>query len=879
MTGSEIRETFLKYFEDRGHTRVVSSPLVPQNDPTLFFTNAGMVQFKDVFTGVEKRSYNKAASTQKCMRVSGKHNDLENVGRTARHHTFFEMLGNFSFGDYFKEDAIRYGWEFLTETVPLPPDNLIVTIFEDDDEAFHLWRKITGIDAERIFRLGEKDNFWAMGDTGPCGPCSEILIDQGKKLGCGTPECGPECDCGRFLELWNLVFMQFDRNQDGDLIPLPSPSIDTGMGLERLAAVLQGEVSNYHTDLVFPFLEEAARLAGVKYGSDEQSDTSLRVIADHIRAVTFLISDGVLPSNEGRGYVLRRIIRRAARHGKLLGMDGPFLYRICPLVGEKMSDAFPELTVNMSTVVKIAQLEEERFANTLEHGLRRLSDLVDQTKSEGKDILPGDEVFRLYDTYGFPLDLSEDIAEESDMSVDVDGFNTEMELQRERARASWSGSGEEDVPALYRKIAEKAGPVVFSGYDEEETSGARILAISSGDKVRKSAEGNGIVEIVLDRTPFYGESGGQAGDTGKISGDGFLAQVTETVLPLSGLTVHRCNILNGKVSVGDTCTATVDHEARSATRSNHTATHLLHTALRDVLGDHVKQSGSLVEPGRLRFDFTHFTGLTREEVGDIEDLVNIHVLENLEVSTELMPLSEALDHGAVALFGEKYGDSVRVVSVQGVSTELCGGTHVSRTGDIGLFKITQEGSIAAGVRRLEAVTGPGVVDLMRSEENVLQEMAASVKVSVSELPARLAKLLETVQEQERKIKELQRDLTGGGSDLMESVTESAGVKLLAAEVAGQDPASLRDTADRLKDKIGSGIVLLGTRDRKKVFLTCVVSKDLVERFSASDIIDRLAPMVEGGGGGRPDMAQAGGKKPEGLPGLLEKAGEVIEEIA
>lgn len=879
MTGSEIRETFLKYFEDRGHTRVASSPLIPQNDPTLFFTNAGMVQFKDVFTGAEKRNYNKAASTQKCMRVSGKHNDLENVGRTARHHTFFEMLGNFSFGDYFKEDAIHYGWEFLTETVSLPPDNLIVTIFEDDGEAFDLWRKVTGIEAERIFRLGEKDNFWAMGDTGPCGPCSEILFDQGERLGCGTPQCGPECDCGRFLELWNLVFMQFDRNQDGELIPLPSPSIDTGMGLERLAAVLQGEDSNYHTDLVFPFLEEAARLAGVKYGADGQSDTSLRVIADHVRAVTFLISDGVLPANEGRGYVLRRIIRRASRHGKLLGMEGPFLYRICPLVGEKMSGAFPELAGHMDTVVKITQMEEERFASTLEHGLRRLSDLLDQTKDEGRDILPGDEVFRLYDTFGFPLDLSEDIAEESGMTVDVDGFNTEMERQRERARASWSGSGEEDVPAHYKKISEKTGPVVFSGYEEEETSGARIVAISSGKKILKSAEGNGPVEIVLDRTPFYGESGGQAGDKGQISGDGFVINVTQTILPLSNLTVHRCDILQGKVSLGDTCSAEVDHESRSATRRNHTATHLLHTALREVLGDHVKQSGSLVEPGRLRFDFTHFTGLTDEEVGDIEDSVNSHILENTEVITELMSLEDALDHGAVALFGEKYGDSVRVVSVPGVSTELCGGTHVSRTGDIGLFRITQEGSIAAGMRRLEAVTGAGVVDLMRTEEKALREMAASVKVTVSELPSRLTRLLETIQEQDSKIKELQRDLTGGGSDLMENVTESAGVKFLAAEVSGQDPASLRETADRLKDKIGSGIVLLGTRDRKKVFLTCVVSRDLMERFSASEIIGRLAPIVDGGGGGRPDMAQAGGKKPEGLPELLEKAGEVIEEIA
>ncbi len=879
MTGSEIREIFLKYFEDRGHTRIPSSPLIPQNDPTLFFVNAGMVQFKDVFTGHEKRSYTRAASTQKCMRVSGKHNDLENVGRTARHHTFFEMLGNFSFGDYFKEDAIRYGWEFLTQIVSLPVDKLVVTVFEDDDEAHDLWQRMAGVEADRIFRLGEKDNFWAMGDTGPCGPCSEILLDQGVDVGCGTDKCGPDCDCGRFLEIWNLVFMQFDRGKDGKLVPLPKPSIDTGMGLERLAAALQGEESTYHTDLVYPFLEEASRLSGVKYGSDDQSDVSLRVIADHVRAVTFLISDGVLPSNEGRGYVLRRIIRRAARHGKFLGLEGPFLYRICPLVGELMNATFPELQENMGTIERIAQIEEERFASTLEHGMKRISDLMEQTRSLGNDLLPGEEVFRLYDTFGFPLDLAEDIAEEHGMTVDVKGFNEEMDRQKERARASWTGSGQEDVAPLYRELLKKAGKTVFTGYDSEQTSDARVVAISSQGKVVESAEEKQEIELVLDKSPFYGESGGQVGDTGNISGDGFVVEVTDTKIPVPDLVVHSGRLVRGSLKVGDPAAASVDHDSRSAIRRNHTATHLLHAALKSILGDHVKQSGSLVEPDRFRFDFTHFTAVTSEEIAFIEDMVNRDILENLEVSTKVVPFSEALDGGAVALFGEKYGDSVRAVSVQGVSTELCGGTHVSRSGDIGLFRIAHEGSIAAGVRRIEAVTGTGVINMMRSEETMLKGISEVVKVNVSELPSRLARLMETMQEQEQRIKALQRDIAGGGTDLMEGVKEGGGVKFLASEVAGQDAASLRETADRLKDKLGSGIVFLGTRDGKRVFLVCVVSRDLTDRFSASDIIARLAPIVGGGGGGRPDMAQAGGKKPEGLQEVLEKVGEVVEEIA
>ena len=842
-----------------------------------------MVPFKDLFLGKEKRGYVRAASTQKCMRVSGKHNDLENVGRTARHHTFFEMLGNFSFGDYFKEDAIRYGWEFLTETMGLDKDRLVVTVFIDDDEAHDLWRKVASVPEERIFRLGEKDNFWAMGDTGPCGPCSEILFDQGKDTGCLTPECGPDCDCGRFLELWNLVFMQYERDSDGVLHPLPKPSIDTGMGLERLASVLQGQNSNYHTDLVFPFVEEAARIAGVKYGSGDDSDVSLRVIADHVRAVTFLVADGVLPSNEGRGYVLRRIMRRAARHGKLLGVDEPFLHQICPKVGDVLGEAFPELLDNMKTVQKVVHLEEERFGRTLDQGLARLSSLIEQVKGEGKNTLPGNEVFRLYDTFGFPLDLSQDIATESGVDVDVDGFNAEMLSQKERARAAWSGTGAEDVPQLFRDLLDTSGPVTFTGYDEERTGGAVIKALAADEKVVDSFAGSTDSDtdilVVLDKTPFYGESGGQAGDTGVITGEGFKAEVLDTLKPLPALTVQRCRLLEGTLQIGQSCTAEIDHGARGATRRNHTATHLLHAALREILGEHVQQSGSLVDPQRYRFDFTHFESLTDEQVRQVEDVVNRHILENQGVLSQVMSSEEAMEEGAMALFGEKYGDSVRVISVPGVSMELCGGTHVSRTGDIGLFKVSQESGIAAGVRRMEGVTGTGVIDKLRADEDLMREMAALAKVSVAELPGRVTKLLDSVQEQEKKIRELMRSVAGGGgSDLESKIQEMEGVRYLAADLPGQDAASLRDAADRMLDKLGDGIVVLATKDGEKAALIVRVSKGLTDRYPAGELVKKLAPIIGGGGGGRPDMAQAGGKNPAGLAELIERVPVVIKEM-
>jgi len=880
LKGDEVRETFLAYFQEKEHTRVKSSSLVPQNDPTLFFTNAGMVQFKDTFLGQEKRDYVRAASTQKCLRVSGKHNDLENVGRTARHHTFFEMLGNFSFGDYFKKEAIEFGWEFLTQTVSLDPDRLLATVFLDDDEAYNLWQEVAGLPEDRIYRLGEKDNFWAMGDTGPCGPCSEIIYDLGEEYGCGLKTCGPDCDCGRFLELWNLVFMQYDRDSSGKLTPLPKPSIDTGMGLERLTSVLQGKDSNYHTDLVYPYVEEAAAISGIEYGVSGESDVSLQVIADHVRAITFLIADGVLPSNEGRGYVLRRIMRRAARHGKILGIDDPFLFKICPVVVENMGKAFPEIMESTDIVVKVTHMEEERFGRTLDQGLRRLSELVDQVLSEGGDTLPGDEAFRLYDTYGFPLDLSQDIAAESDLSVDVTGFNLEMKSQRDRARAAWTGSGEEDVPAVYRTLREKSGPVDFTGYEEENTETSTVTGIIRGEQIQDSWTGKGEVDVVLDHTPFYGESGGQVGDVGTLTGDGFALKVVDTIRPLPDLIVHRCSA-EGEVRIrtGETCAARVDHDARSATRRNHTATHLLHKALRETLGEHVKQAGSLVGPARLRFDFAHFSALSSEEIDIIEGAVNVNVLENISVQTREASMDEAVSEGAVGLFGEKYGDLVRIVTVPGVSIELCGGTHVDRTGDIGLFKIIQEMSVAAGMRRIEAVTGTGVLNRLREEERALKEMADTVNVSPQELPARIHKLLNIVQEHEKKIRDLQRELAGGGSDLDGKIREAAGIRYLAAEVPGQDPSSLRETADRMKDKIGSGVVILATRDAQKVFLVCVVSRDLTDRFPASKFIEQLAPIVGGSGGGRPDMAQAGGKNPGKLPDLIDQVETVLEEMA
>ncbi len=892
MTGREIREKFLAYFEGNGHRRVRSASLLPANDPTLFFTNAGMVPFKDVFLGQEKRDYARAASAQKCMRVSGKHNDLENVGRTPRHHTFFEMLGNFSFGDYFKQEAIAFAWEFLIREAGLPPERLRVTVFREDDEAERLWRKMSDLPASRITRLDEKDNFWAMGDTGPCGPCSEIHLDRGPAAGCGRPDCVPGCDCDRFLEIWNLVFMQFSRDQSGKLTPLPRPSIDTGMGLERLAMCLQGKESNYDTDLLRPFVEEAARLARVPYGKAGESDVSLRVIADHVRAMTFLVADGISPGNEGRGYVLRRIMRRACRHGKMLGMSKPFLHRICPLVGELMGDAYPEVSEHMAAVTRVVQLEEERFAQALNQGLPRLEDLIASAGRKGFNTLSGSEIFNLSGTYGFPLDLSQEIAQERGMTIDLAAYQAELDRERQRARASWTGSGEESVSPAYREARRAAGPTEFTGY-EGEAAEARVSAVLSGGKLvpifsglgsgAGPGSGEGEVELALDRTPFYGASGGQQGDAGVIEGEGFHARVTDTLRPLPDLIIHRCILSPGsRVSAGDRVTARVDHERRSATRRNHTATHLLQAALREVLGEHVKQAGSLVAFDRLRFDFSHFTALTPEELAAVEDRVNRAILGDSPVHTEVKKLEEAVRGGATALFGERYGESVRVVTVPGVSQELCGGTHAGRTGEIGCFLAVQEGSVSAGIRRIEAVTGTGALALVRERERSLRELAESLKSSPVELPARVRKMAEQARSQEKKIRELQKSLSGGGSggnDLMSRAREACGVRYLAAELPGQDASSLRESADQARDRLGSGVVFLASRGEGKALLVCTVSKDLTGRFPAGEIIRRLAPLVGGGGGGRPDMAQAGGKDPAGLDRLLQAVEDTLKEMS
>ncbi|NJD55664.1 MAG: alanine--tRNA ligase, partial [Nitrospirae bacterium] len=721
MNSSDIRKAFLEYFRARGHEVVRSSSLIPGNDPTLLFTNAGMVQFKSVFLGEEKKPYHRAASSQKCMRAGGKHNDLENVGHTARHHTFFEMLGNFSFGDYFKKDAIIFAWELLTEYYKLPKDRLWATVYEDDDEAAKLWKELTGIPGNRIVRLGAKDNFWQMGDTGPCGPCSEILIDQGESVGCGKPDCAVGCDCDRFLEIWNLVFMQFDRTREGALTPLPKPSIDTGMGLERLSAVLQGKHNNFDTDLFTTIIASICGHSGKKYHADRLTDIAIRVIADHIRSITFLLSEGCVPSNEGRGYVLRRIIRRASRYAKSLDIGEPVLYKLCEAVAETMGDIYPELQEEKTRVQKMLQLEEERFMKTLEQGLVILTDVIAQTKKEGLNSIPGGELFRLYDTYGFPLDIARDVASEQNLSIDEPGFHREMEQQRTKARAAWVGEESSAASAVYKDLLQKHAATVFTGYESFEST-ARVLAVVWDGKVVDELASGSEGEVLLDRTPFYAESGGQVGDAGKLSADNLRAMVLDTRKPVEGIFIHKVRVAQGALRAGSQVSASVDRERRLSTMRNHTATHLLHAALRNIVGEHVKQAGSYVSDERLRFDFTHFQSIDPRMILSVEDDVNDGILNNIPVETTVMETAKAIESGVTALFGEKYGDVVRVISVPGVSAELCGGTHAHATGDIGLFKIVSEGSVAAGIRRIEAVTGKAAIDFFRSEEAELRQV-------------------------------------------------------------------------------------------------------------------------------------------------------------
>jgi alanyl-tRNA synthetase len=865
MSSNELRQAFLTFFQDRGHEVVASSPLVPGNDPTLLFTNAGMVQFKDVFLGDDKRSYDRAATSQRCVRAGGKHNDLENVGYTARHHTFFEMLGNFSFGDYFKRDAIKYAWEFLTETLGLPPEKLWVTVFDDDDEAADIWLKEMKIDPERFTRMGEKDNFWAMGDTGPCGPCSELFYDHGPDVA-GGPPGSPDEDGDRFVEIWNLVFMQFDRSADGTLTPLPKPSVDTGMGLERMAAVMQGVHSNYAIDLFANLIDAIADTLDV----ENDGSSSLNVIADHIRACAFLIVDGVLPGNEGRGYVLRRIIRRAIRHGKKLGTDDAFFYKLVAPLAQEMGDAYPELPKAQAHVEKVLKKEELRFAETLDQGMEILESAIAQL--DGTE-LPGEVVFKLYDTYGFPVDLTADIARERDLTIDEKGFEDAMGAQRDRARAAskFSAASSGDI----KTDAESA----FTGYEGIECSG-KILALYRGDEsvAALSAGDEGVV--VLSATPFYAESGGQIGDSGIIAEAAKLFHVVDAQKSGDAI-LHYGAVEEGELQVGDTVDAIVDAERRQAIRLNHSATHLMHAALRQVLGDHVQQKGSLVAPDRLRFDFSHYEGVTAEEIAQIEDLVNDEIRANVAADTQLMSYDDAMQSGAMALFGEKYGDEVRVLRFGDFSVELCGGTHVERTGDIGIFKITTEGGIASGIRRIEAVTGKGALEWIDARQKSLGDIAALLKSQPDEAAHKVGQLQKRIKDLEKELVAAKQALvTGQATDHTDKVREIAGVKVLATRMDGADARTLREAVDRFKDKLQSAVVVVGAVDDGKVRLAAGVTKNNTDRIRAGDLIKPVAEQVGGKGGGRPDFAQAGGSNPDALDRALDSVPEwVAEQLA
>jgi alanyl-tRNA synthetase len=864
-TGDAIRESFLKYFAGKGHTQVTSSSLIPKDDPTLLFTNAGMVQFKNAFLGLENRGYTRAVSCQKCARAGGKHNDLENVGVTARHHTFFEMLGNFSFGDYFKEEAIAWAWEYLIDVVKLPKDKLWVTIYKDDNEAYDIWNKKMKVPEDRIVRMGEKSNFWMMGDTGPCGPCSEILYDQGEGVGCGRPECDIHCDCDRHLEIWNLVFTQYDRDENGKLNPLAKPSIDTGMGLERLTAVIQGVKSNYDTDLFAPIIRFMEKTSGKTYGKNADNDVSIRVIADHSRAVTFLIGDGIMPSNEGRGYVLRRILRRAARHGKMLGINKPFLHQSAQVVIDMMKGVYPDLVEKASYITKVILNEEQRFMETLDAGLRILQEETAALRQSGKSVLPGSLVFKLYDTFGFPTDLTADIVKRDGFTLDNDGFNAEMDQQRVRARGAWKGSGEEAVAECYLKASSSGIISEFCGYEGVIKASSKVAAIFINGQSVQSAEEGQDAEIVLTATPFYGESGGQAGDTGFLEGTGFSFTVSDTKKPVDKFIVHKGIIQEGKIKVGDATQLIVDEERRKVIAANHSGTHILQAALKAVLGDHIKQSGSQVNEEGLRFDFTHFSKISDEELQRVEEIANSIICKNVEVKTDVCALEDALKTGATAVFDEKYGANVRIVKMGEMSMELCGGTHVKRTGDIGLLKIVHESAIAAGVRRIEAITGKAALSHVQKVEEGLKGTAGLFKASLFEVYDRAEKILKEKRELEKEIEALKGKLAAKDSgDLIGQAKEIGGVKVLAVEVSITDAKTLRDFGDKLRDKMESGIILLGSKAGEKALLLCMVTKDLAGKYHAGNIIKELAPLVGGSGGGRPDMAQAGGTQPENL---------------
>lgn len=873
-TSDKIRSSFLQYFADRDHHVVESSSLVPVNDPTLLFSNAGMNQFKDVFLGIDRRPYSRATTAQKCVRAGGKHNDLDTVGRTARHHTFFEMLGNFSFGDYFKRDAIQFAWGFLTEVVKLPKDKLWVTIYQDDDEAFALWQEVTDVNPKRILRLGEKDNFWSMGETGPCGPCSEIHYDRGAEYACG-PDCVlGVCDCDRWLEVWNLVFMQYNRDENGVMTPLPRPSIDTGMGLERLASLLQGVDSNFDTDLFIPLMQQIEKLTGKKYDQGEKG-FPFRVIADHSRACTFLIADGVLPANDGRGYVLRRILRRALRFGRLLGIEKAFLYKNVDVVCDIMGKAYPELLEKADFIKEVIKMEEERFLLTLNEGLKKVEDILAQLREQGKKEIGGEEAFMLYDTYGFPLDLTEDVAEENGFTVDKDGFDRMMEEQRRRAREAGKGENAFARDILISDLLNDIKPTNFSGYGKLEDTSALLAIIKEGELQSSAADEE--ILLVTASTPFYAECGGQVADSGVISGKSGEMQVTD-VQKVASWTVHR-GILKGTLKLGEKLKLKVNPEQRLATARNHTATHLLHRALRQVLGEHAQQKGSLVEPARLRFDFSHLASLSEEELVTIENIVNQAIWHMYEVNTTVTSITHAREMGAIALFGEKYGDEVRVVQVEDFSQELCGGTHVSNTGQIGLFKIVSEGSIGSGLRRIEALTGNYALNYLNQADNELKTIAAALKTTPGELGHKVESLTHSLKEKEKEIETLKSRLSKASSgDLLEKAYEINGARVLIEVLEGVDANSLRQNAEMLRDKLGSSVVMLATVIEEKVALVCFVSKDLTAKgLHAGKIVGAAAKAAGGGGGGRPDMAQAGARDASKINEALAAARQIIEK--
>ena len=874
MEVASIRRKFVEYFVSKGHTHVPSSPLVPANDPTLLFTNAGMVQFKDVFLGFDKRPYVRATTAQRCVRAGGKHNDLENVGYTARHHTFFEMLGNFSFGDYFKRDAIRYAWELLTKHYGLPPEKLWTTVYIDDDEAYDVWTKEIGVPAERCIRIGDNlggkfasDNFWQMADTGPCGPCSEIFYDHGPGI-FGGPPGSPEAEGDRYIEIWNLVFMQYNRDARGTMTPLPRPCVDTGMGLERLAAVLQHVHSNYEIDLFVELIKAAAR----ETGAADLDNASLKVIADHIRACAFLIVDGVIPGSEGRGYVLRRIVRRAIRHGYKLGQKKPFFHRLVEDLDRAMGHAYPELTKDKPRVAQVLKTEEERFGETIENGIRILDEALANLAASGGKMLDGATAFMLYDTFGFPLDLTADIGRERGFTVDEAGFENAMAAQRERARAASQFKAGES-------LAYNGPKTRFRGYETLSDEGRIVALYKSGSSVQSLVTGERGV-VVLDRTPFYAESGGQVGDRGELSKGGacltlFGVEGTQKIQP--DVVGHIGEVKTGKLKIGDTVAANVDEDARGRTMRNHSATHLMHKALREVLGPHVQQKGSLVDPERTRFDFAHNAPVTDDQIRRIEAIVNAEILANEPTKARVMPIDDARKEGAMMLFGEKYGDEVRVLDI-GSSRELCGGTHVARTGDIGLFKILSEGGVASGIRRVEATTGRGALEYVQAQDARLARAAQLLKAPVAEIETRIVQLQEGVKTAEKELARLKaKSAASAGSDLAGGAVDVKGAKVLAATVDALDAKALRETMDKLKDKLGSAAIVLGSVADGKVTLIAGVTQDLTAKVKAGELVNHVAQQVGGKGGGRPDMAQAGGTNPAALPAALDSVRAWVAE--